>query len=73
MQSSRISILRKIPNGFQSLQFDTLTLSPTRVNWVERWSNAWVISIKGPMMWVSFDRDGKTELGAHMMVSKRNQ
>jgi hypothetical protein len=25
------------------------------------------------MMWVSFDRDGKTELGAHMMVSKRNQ
>jgi hypothetical protein len=48
-----------------------LTLSPTRANWVERWSKAWVISFIGPMMWISFARDGKTQLGACMMVSKK--
>jgi hypothetical protein len=31
-------MLRKIPDGFQSLHFDTLTLNPTTVNWVKRWS-----------------------------------
>jgi hypothetical protein len=51
-------MLGKILDGFQSLHFDTLTLSPTNVNWVERWSKAWVISFKGPMMWVSFVGDG---------------
>ncbi len=40
------------PNELQSLQFDNLTLSPTRVNWVERWSKVHVISFIGPMMWV---------------------
>jgi hypothetical protein len=50
-----------------------LTLSPTKVNWVERWSKAWVISFKGPTMWVSFVRDGKTQLRAYIMVFKKAQ
>ncbi len=62
---------KKVPNGLQNLHFDTLTLSPTRANWVERWSKVWVISLKGPMMWVLFIRDGKAQLGANTMVSKR--
>jgi hypothetical protein len=62
---------RKIPNGLQSLHFDTLTLSLTRVNWVERWLKAWVISLIGPIVWVSSIRDGKTHLGAYAMVSTR--
>jgi hypothetical protein len=41
------------------LHFDTLTLSPTRVNWIERWSKAQVISFISPTMWVLFVRDGK--------------
>jgi len=56
----------KISNGFQSLHFDTLTLSPTKGNWVERWSKAQVISLVDLIMWVSFARDGKTQLKAHM-------
>jgi hypothetical protein len=53
---------KNILDGFQSFDFDfdTLTLSPTRINWVEKWSKAHVISLKGPMMWVSSVRDGKT-------------
>jgi hypothetical protein len=58
-------------DGFQSLHFNTLTLSPTRANWVERWSKAQVISFIGPMMWISFARDGKTQLGTYMMVFKK--
>jgi len=50
---------KKIPNGFQSLHFDTLTLNPTRANWVKKWSKAWVISFKGPTMWVSSTRNIK--------------
>ncbi len=61
-------MFKKISDGLQSLQFDTLTLSPTRVNWVERWSKAHIISLIGPMMWVSSTRDGRTQLGAHAMV-----
>jgi len=61
----------KILNGFQSLHFDILTLSPTRANWVERWSKVWVISLKGSMMWVSFAGDGMTQLGAHTIVFGR--
>jgi hypothetical protein len=57
-------------DGLQSLHFETLTLSPTKVNWVEMWSKAHVISLIGPMMWVSSIRDGKTQLGACVMVSK---
>ncbi len=45
---------------FQRLNFNILTLSPTRVNQVKRWSKARIISLKGPTMWVSFVRDGKT-------------
>jgi hypothetical protein len=33
-------MLEEIFNGLQSLHFDTLTLSPTKPNWVERWSKA---------------------------------
>jgi hypothetical protein len=51
---------RQNPNGLQSLHFDTLTLSPIKINFVERWSKARVISLIGPMMWVSFVMDGKT-------------
>jgi len=61
----------EIRDGLQSLHFDTLTLSPTRTNWVERWSKAWAISFKGPMMWLSSARDGKMQLGAYAMVFKR--
>jgi len=46
-----------------------LTLSPTRANWVERWSKAKTTSLIGPMMWVSFVKDGKTQLGPLVMVS----
>jgi hypothetical protein len=42
-----------------SLHFNTLTLSSTRANWVERWLKAWVISLIGPTMWVSSTREGK--------------
>jgi hypothetical protein len=45
-----------------------LTLSPIKANWIERWSKARIISPKGPMMWVSFARDGKTQLGVCVMV-----
>jgi len=61
----------EIPNGFQSLHFNTLTLSPTRANWVERWSQARVISLIGPMMWVSSATNGETQLGARAMVSNK--
>jgi hypothetical protein len=60
----------KILDGFQSLHFDTLTLNQTRVNWVKRWSETCVISLIGPTTWVSFARDGKTQLKAHTMVFK---
>jgi hypothetical protein len=49
----------KILNGLQSLHFNTLTLSPTRVNWVERWSKTRVISLIGPTMQVLSVKDGK--------------
>ncbi len=42
-------MLEKIPDG---LHFDILTLSPTRVNWVERWSKVRIILFIGPTMWV---------------------
>jgi hypothetical protein len=31
----------------------------------------WVISFIDPMMWVLSVRDGKTQLAAHMMVSRK--
>ncbi len=52
-------MLGEIPNGLQSLHFDTLTLSLTKANWVKRWPKAHVISLIGPTMWVSFAKDGK--------------
>jgi hypothetical protein len=61
-------MLQEIFDGFQSLHFNTLILSPTRVNWVERWSKVRIISFKRPTMWVSFTKDGKTQLGACVMV-----
>jgi hypothetical protein len=33
-----MSMLEEIHDGLQSLHIDTLTLNPTKVNWVERWS-----------------------------------
>jgi hypothetical protein len=50
---------KEIHDGLQSLHFDTLTLSPTKVNWVEKWLKVQVISLIGPMMWVSSIIDGK--------------
>jgi hypothetical protein len=73
VQSQRISMLGKILDGLQTLHFDTFTQSPIRVNWVERWSKAWVISIIGPMMWVLSVRDRKTSLGAHEIVYRKVQ
>jgi hypothetical protein len=55
-----IFMLEKIPNGLQSLHFNTLTLSPTKVNSIKRWSKARIISFIGPTMCVLFIRDGKT-------------
>jgi hypothetical protein len=65
-------MLGEILNGLQSLYFKTLTLNPTKVNWVKRWSKAKVISFIGPMMWISSIRDGKTHLGAYAMVFKKD-
>ncbi len=56
-------MLEKIPNGLQRLHFDTLTLGPTRVKWVKRWSKVDITLLVGPTMWVSSVRDGKTQLG----------
>jgi len=61
---------KKIPNGFQSLHFDTLTLSPTKANWVKRWSKVGINSFIGPTMWVSSVRARKTQLRACTMVSR---
>jgi len=58
---------QKIFDELQSLHFNTLTLNPTRANWVEKWSKAGTTSLIGPMMWVSSIRDGKTQLGACAM------
>jgi hypothetical protein len=58
----------EIPNGFQSLHFNTLTLSPTRANWVERWSQTRVISLIGPMMWVSSVTDGEMQFTTRNLV-----
>jgi hypothetical protein len=66
-------MLGENPDELQRLHFDTLTLSPTRANWVKRLSKAQVISFINPTMWVSFARDGKTQLGTHAMVPKRGQ
>jgi len=52
-------MLGKNPDGLQNLHFDTLTLGPTKVNWVKRWSKAWVISFISSAMWVSSIKDGK--------------
>jgi hypothetical protein len=64
-------MLKEIPNGLESLHFDTLTLSPIKVNWVKRWSKVQVIPFIGPMKWVLSTKDGKTQLGVHVMVFKR--
>jgi hypothetical protein len=61
----------KIPEEFQNLHFDTLTLSPTWVNWVEKWLKAQESSLIGPTMWTSSIRDGKTHLGAYALVFKK--
>jgi len=53
-------MFKEILEGFQNLHFDTLTLSPIRANWVERWLKARVISLIRPKMWVSYAKDGKT-------------
>jgi len=59
---------KKIRDRLQSLHFDTLTLSPTKVNWVKRWLKVRIISFISPTMWVLFARDGKTQLEAYAMV-----
>jgi hypothetical protein len=61
-------MFKEIPNGIQRLHFDTLTLSPIKVNWVERWLKVGMISFIGPTMWVSSTRDEKTQLRACIMV-----
>jgi hypothetical protein len=55
------------------LHFDTLNLSPTRANWVERWSKAWAISLIGPTMWVLSIKDGEMQLGASVIIFKKVQ
>jgi hypothetical protein len=63
----------EILDGLQSLHFNILTLSPTKVNWVKKWSKAQVISFIGLTMWVLFFRGGKTQLRARVMVFRRIQ
>ncbi len=41
-------MLKEIPSGLQSLHIDTLTLSPTRVNWVEKQSNCEQSHLEAP-------------------------
>jgi len=50
-------MLEEILDGIQSLHFDTLTLNPTKANWVERWSKVGIILFIGPTMWVLFVKD----------------
>jgi hypothetical protein len=63
-------MLEEILDGLQRLHFITLTLSPTKANWVERWSKGGIISLIGPTMCVSFARDGKTQLEACTIIFK---
>ncbi len=56
-------MFEEILNGFQCLHFDILTLSPTKVNWVERWSKVGIISLIRLTMWVLSTKDLKTQLG----------
>jgi len=39
-------MFEEIFDGFQSLHFDTLTLNPTKANWVERWSKVGIFTHK---------------------------
>jgi len=55
-------------NELQNLPFDGLTLSPTKANWVEKWSKAGIISFIKSTMWVLFTKDEKTQLGVHAMI-----
>jgi len=64
-------MLEGIPNGLQSLHFDTLTLSTIKVNLVKRWSKVETISFIGLMMCLLPVRDVNIWLGAHTMVSKK--
>jgi hypothetical protein len=73
VQPRGVSMPKEIHDGFQSLHFDTLTLSLTRVNWVKRWSKAQVISLKGPTMWISSTKDGNTQLGAYALIFRKTQ
>jgi hypothetical protein len=61
-------MLKEFLDGFQSLDFNTLTLSPIRVNWVKRWSKARTTSFIRHTMWVSSAKDGNTQLGVRTMV-----
>jgi hypothetical protein len=61
-------MFEEILDGLQSLHFDTLTLSPIKANWVERWSKVAIISLIRPTMWVLSAKDEKTQLGACTMV-----
>jgi hypothetical protein len=71
VQPLGIFMPKETPDGLQNLHFNTLTLSPISVNWVERWSKVWVISFKGPTMCVLFTRGGKIQLGACVIVFRR--
>jgi hypothetical protein len=66
-------MLKKILNGLQSLHFYTLTVSPTRANYVEKRSKVGIISLIGLTMCVLFIGDGKTQLGVNTMVSRNAQ
>jgi hypothetical protein len=52
-------MLEEILDGIQSLHFDTLTLNPTKVNRVERWSKVGIILFIGPTIWVLSVRELK--------------
>jgi hypothetical protein len=60
-------MLEEISNGFQSLHLHTLTLSPTGVNGVKRWSKVETISFIRPMMCVLSIRDGMLRMERHRL------
>jgi hypothetical protein len=60
-------MFEEILNGLQSLHFGTSTFSPTKANWVERWSKVRIILLIRPTMWVLSIKDEKTQFGACTM------
>ncbi len=60
-------MFERIPDGLQSLHFEILALSPTRANWVKRWSKVETISFIRPMIYVLSTRDDMLKMEIHRL------